>query len=327
MRRRDLIAFLGGAAAAWPLTAHAQQPALPVIGYLDGLSPAQTAGIVAAYRKGLAEAGYVESRNVEIEFRWAEGNFDLLPALAADLVRRRVAVIFARGGGRAALAAKGATTTIPIVFATASDPIKLGLVASLNHPGGNITGATFLGHELSAKRLDLLHNLSPKAAMIGVLINPDNANAEIDTEDIQVAANALGLKLLVVNASSADDIYKAFATFAERQADALFVANDTFVASRMNQIVALAARHGLPAMYSGVDAVQSGGLISYSARMYDADRLGGVYTGRILKGERPADLPVTQPTKFELVINLKTAKALGITVPPALLARADEVIE
>jgi putative ABC transport system substrate-binding protein len=326
MRRREFIVGLGSV-AAWPVAARAQQPAMQVVGYLDGLSREQTVDVVAAFRQGLAEAGYVEGRNVAIEFRWAEGRFDRLPALAADLVCRRVAVIFTRGGGRSALAAKGATTMIPIVFATASDPVKLGLVASLNRPGGNITGATFFGHELSAKRLDLLHELVPKAATIGALINPDNANAEIDTKEAQLAASALGLRLLVVNASSAGDIDKAFATLAERRADALFVAADTFFGSRSNQIVALAARHGLPAMYSGVGAVRSGGLISYSARSEDADRQGGVYTGRILKGEKPADLPVTQPTRFELVINLKTAKALGLDVPPTLLGLADEAIE
>jgi putative ABC transport system substrate-binding protein len=326
LKRRDFIALLGGA-VAWPLAARAQQPAVPVIGYLDGLSPGQTADIVAAFRQGLAEAGYVESRNVAIEYRWAEGHFDRLPALASDLVRRRVAVIFTRGAGRSALAAKGATTTIPIVFATSSDPIKLGLVASLNRPGGNITGVTLFGHELGAKRLDLLHQLVPTAAIIGVLINPDNASAEIDTKETELAASALGVQLLIVHASSAGDIDKGFATLSERRADALFVAADTFLASRNNQIVALAASHGLPAMYPFPGAVRFGGLLSYSARGEDAYRLAGVYTGRILKGEKPADLPVTQPTRFELVINLKTAKALGLTVPPTLLAVADEVIE
>jgi putative ABC transport system substrate-binding protein len=327
MNRRNFITLLGSA-AAWPLGARAQQPAVPVIGYLESLSPGQTADIVAAFRQGLAEAGYVEGRNVAIEFRWAEGHFDRLPALAADLVRRRVAVIFTGGSVGSALAAKGATTTIPIIFSIGSDPIKLGLVASLNHPGGNITGVTGIGHELSAKRLDLLHQLVPKAAMIGVLINPDNPNAENDTKEIQFAASALGLQLLVVNASSPGDIDKAFATLAERRADALFVAADYFLGSRYNQIVARAARYGLPATYPGVYFVRSGGLISYSTRSPEyADRLAGVYTGRILKGEKPADLPVQQPTEFRLVINLKTANTLGLTVPPTLLAIADEVIE
>jgi putative ABC transport system substrate-binding protein len=325
MRRRDFITLLGGA-AAWPLAARAQQPAVPVIGYLDGLSPGETGDLAAMFSQGLAEAGYVEGRNVAIEFHWAEGRFDRLPALAADLVRRRVAVIFTRGAGRSALAAKGATTTIPIVFATASDPIKLGLVASLNRPGGNITGATLFGHELGAKRLDLLHQLVPTAAIIGVLINPNNASAEIDTKEIELAASALGLRLVVVHASSAGEIDKAFASLAERRADALFVATDSFFGSRTDQIVELAARHRLPAVY-GSGAVRSGGLIGYSAQGEDAYRQAGVYAGRILKGEKPADLPVVQSTRFELVINLKTAMALGLTVPPTLLAIADEVIE
>jgi putative ABC transport system substrate-binding protein len=329
MKRREFIAILGGAAAAalsWPLDARAQRPAIPVIGYLDVGSPGETPS-VAAFLQGLAEAGYVKGRNVAIEFRWAEGHLDRLPALAADLVSRRVAVIHTRGANFSALAAKRATTTIPIVFSTNSDPVKLGLVASLNRPGGNITGATSSGHELSAKRLDLLHQLVLKATIIGALTNPDNASDEIDAKELDVAARALGLKLLVVNASGAGDIDKAFVTFAERQAEALFVSTDTFIDSQYNQIIALAARHGLPAMYPGAGFVRSGGLISYAARRDDADRLAGVYTGRILKGEKPADLPVTQPTRFELAINLKTAKALGLDVPPTLLAIADEVIE
>jgi putative ABC transport system substrate-binding protein len=300
---------------------------MPVVGYLDSLSLKQTEGNVAAFRQGLAEAGYVEGRNVAIEFRWAEGHFDRLPGLAADLIRRRIAVIHTRGANYSALAAKGATATIPIVFSTSSDPVKLGLVASLNRPGRNITGATSSGHELGSKRLDLLHQLVPKATIIGALINPDNGSDEIDIKEIDVAASTLGLKLLVVNAVSAGEIDKAFATFAERRADALFISVDTFIGSRYDQIIALAARHGLPAMYPSTGWIRSGGLISYAARRDDADRLAGVYTGRILKGEKPADLPVTQPTRFELAINLNTARALALTVPPTLLAIADEVIE
>jgi ABC-type uncharacterized transport system substrate-binding protein len=331
MRRREFIAGLGSGAALsllWPLAARAQQAAMPVIGFLDSLSPEQEdAASVAAFRQGLAEAGYVEGRNVAIEFRWAEGHSDRLPALAADLVRRRVAVIFARGGGNLALAAKAATTTIPIVVVTGSDLVTLGLVARLNRPGGNITGASFFAHDLGAKRMDLLHQLVPKAAAIGALVNPTNLMAETDLKEAQFAASALGLALHVVNASSADDIDKAFATLVERRADALFVATDTFFDTRIDQIVALAARHGLPAMYSRVSAVRSGGLISYGSSVTDAHRQGGVYTGRILKGEKPADLPVTLPTKFELIINLKTAKALGLDIPPTLLALTDEAIE
>jgi putative ABC transport system substrate-binding protein len=325
--RRDFITLLGGAAAAWPLTARAQQRAMPVVGYLDSLSLKQTESNVAAFRQGLAEAGYVDGRNVAIEFHWAEGHFDRLPGLAADLVRRRIDVIHTRGANYSALAAKEATTTIPIVFSTSSDPVKLGLVASLNRPGRNITGATSSGHELGSKRLDLLHQLVPKAAVIGALINPTNGSDEIDIKEIEVAASILGLKLLVVNATNAGQIEKAFATFTEQRAEALFVSVDSFIGSRYDQIIALAARQGLPTMYPSTGWVRSGGLISYAARRYDADRLAGVYTGRILKGEKPADLPVTQPTTFELAINLNTARALAITVPPTLLAIADEVIE
>jgi putative ABC transport system substrate-binding protein len=328
MRRREFITLIGSAATAWPLAARAQQRTVPVIGFLHGNSPGAGADDLAAFRQGLNDTGYVEHRNVGIEYRWAEGQYDRLPALAADLVRRQVAVIFATGGTVAALAAKAATTTIPIVFLTGGDPVQLGLVASLNRPGGNVTGATNYTSQLASKQLELLHELLPKAVAFGVLVNPNAmANAEPQIRELQAAANALGLRLDVLNVGSDGDANTAFAALLTQRADALFVTADAFLAARRDQIVALAARHRLPTMYPRRQFVEFGGLISYASSTLDAQRQGGVYTGRILKGEKPADLPVTQPTRFELVINLKTAKTLGLDVPATLLARADEVIE
>jgi len=325
MNRRDFITLIGGAAAALPLSARAQQPAVPVVGVLSGIDPDDRQ--FESVRLGLNEAGYVVGKSVAIEHRSAAGQYDQLPALAADLVQRRVAVIVTILGTVAALSAKAATTSIPIVFAIGTDPVKAGLVPSLNRPGGNVTGVTFLANALAAKRLGLLRELVPDITVVGDLVNPTNPNSEAETADMRAAAQALGLRLHIVNASTERGIDAAFASFAQQRVKALIVTADAFFASRQDQLVSLAARHALPTMYWLRELTAAGGLMSYGTSITDAFRAVGVYAGRVLKGERPADLPVVQSTKFELVINLKVAKALGVTIPPGVLAIVDEVIE
>jgi putative ABC transport system substrate-binding protein len=327
IRRRELIVTLGSAAAAWPLATSAQQPAIPVIGFLSSVSPGPFAQNLAAFRQGLKETGYVEGQNAIVEYRWAEGQFDRLPALAADLVSRHVAVIAATGGPPSALAAKAATTTIPVIFILASDPIKLGLVASLNRPGGNATGVSLFAVTVEPKKLELLHELVPKAVVIGVLTNPRNPNAETISKDLQTAAGKLGLQIQPVHAAAESEFDAAFTSLVQQQAGALVVAADPFFNARREELVMLAARHAIPAIYEWREFAAVGGLMSYGTVISDAYRQVGVYVGRILKGARPADLPVVQPTKFEFVINMKTAKTLGLDVPLGLSAGADELIE
>ena len=328
MRRREFIALLGGAAAAWPLAARAQQAGMPVIGFLDSRSLDALTDRLRGFRQGLKDTGYVGGENVAIEYRWAENQFDRLPVLAAELVRRQVAVIVTSGGATAASAAKAATTTIPIVFTVVEDPVRLGLVASLARPGGNLTGINFLSGELTAKRLELLRALVPAATRVAVLVNPANArNTETTLRDVEPAARAMGQQIQVLNASTSREIDTAFATIVRERPDALFVGGDAFFSARRVQLALLAGRHGVPAIYSDREYADAGGLMTYGSNIVDVYRQVGVYAGRILKGAKPADLPVVQSSKFELVINHQTARMLGLTVPPSLLATADEVIE
>ena len=327
MRRRELIPLLGGAMITWPLAARAQQVAMPVIGYLIGPSPGPSAPGLAAFHKGLSETGYVEGQNLTIEYRWADGHYDRLPALADELVRRKVDVIVTRGGTTATRAAKNATSTIPIVFEIGSDPVADGLVASLARPRGNLTGVSLLVVELMSKRVELLRELVPQAGVIALLVNPNNVNIERVIRDVQEAARAKGMQLHILLSSSEGEIDAAFESLGQRQARALLVATDPFIDSQRDRLVALAERNAVPAVYGFREYVTAGGLISYGPSLMDVFRQQGIYTGKILKGAKPSDLPIVQPTTFELVINLKTAKALGLTIPLSMLAQADEVIE
>jgi putative tryptophan/tyrosine transport system substrate-binding protein len=327
MQRRDFITFLGGAVTAWPLAARAQQPSIPVVGWLGATTAEFSAKAVEAFRRGLSETGFVDGHSVKIEYRWAENRYAQLPALAADLVSRKVDAIVASGQSAAALAAKTATATIPIVFVFGADPIKVGLVPSLNRPGGNVTGVTVFSNELNSKKLEILHGLVPATAAIALLVNPDSPTADSGVQDTQEAAHALGRRLLVLRASNEREIDTAWAGLVEQGAGGLVVLPDGFFSEIHDQLAALAARHRIPAIHELRSFAHAGGLIGYGADFLEAARLAGTYVGRILKGAKPADLPVLQPTKFFLVINLKTAKAFGITIPDALLIQATELIE
>jgi putative tryptophan/tyrosine transport system substrate-binding protein len=327
MGRREFITLFGGAAAAWPLAARAQQSAMPVVGFINAGSPDAQSDRMRAFRQGLKDAGYVEGENVTIEYRWGENQIDRVPALVTELIRRQVAVIVATGSSNPALAAKAGTTTIPIVFTIPEDPVRLGLVASLARPGGNATGINFFSNELIAKRLELLRELVPAARRVAVLVNPTDANAETVLRDVGTATRAMGLQIQILNVSTSRDIDATYATFARERPDAVFVSGGSLFVSRRVQLVLLAARHTVPASYGSREYAEIGGLMSYGTSLTDVYRQVGIYAGRILKGAKPADLPVMQATKFELVINHAAARVLGLTVPPALLARADEVIE
>ncbi len=341
MRRRDFIKVIGGAAAAWPVAARGQQRAMPVIGFLSSRSPGESAGVIAAFRQGLREVGFVEGENLAIAFRWAEGHYDRLPALAAELVGLRVALLFAAGGPPSALAAKAASSIIPVVFSAASDPVsiipvvfsaasdpvEIGLVPSLNQPGGNVTGMGVFNATLGAKRIELTKELMPVADGIAYLLNPSNPSSEIESKGALAAARALGIELHVLNASTEYELDTAFANVAKLRAGVLVVSGEPFFDSQRDRLVALSARHAIATVYAWREYVLAGGLMSYGTDLPDSYRQAGIYAGRILKGEKPANLPVMQPTKFHLALNLKTAKALGLEIPPTLLARADEVIE